>query len=292
MPGPHVFHPGYGQNGELWYTVADGTSWSQDQPILINRTPPGWEVNNGPMSLSPSAVVWNNVIYVYFQHEVPSEPFGREPGNPGDGGLIVVYSKDGKYWENVDDDQQPTAQLQNVGMSFSPSAVVWKNMIHVFHMGSDRDFQLWYSYHDGQNWHPDQPVPDANGNPVVIGDPGDYGSVGTGGIAPMSPAAVVFNNNCYVLYLNAQQNLSYKFADGTIWSQEAPVPDVPSQCGYAGCVVFEPRARRSCVMIIDSWITSPGNFDSQRRPEHIEQRPDIMPRSPRPPVKPLSARRS
>ena len=54
----------------------------------------------------------------------------------------------------------------------------------------------------------------------------------------MSPSAVVYNNNCYVFYLNAQQNLSYKFADGTSWSNEGLVPDVPVQCGYAGCVVF------------------------------------------------------
>ena len=234
----YVFYLNAQQN--LSYKFADGTSWSQDQRILASVNPPYDQGTTGPMSLSPSAVVWNNVIYVYFQHGALPEYVGSEAGNPGDGGLFVVYSKDGTHWENVDDNQQPTAQLQNVGMSFSPSAVVWRNMIHVFHMGSDRDFQLWYSYHDGQNWHPDQPVPDANGNPVVIGDPGDIwnNSIGTGDIAPMSPAAVVFNNNCYVFYLNAQQNLSYKFANGTIWSPEAPVPDVPSQCGYVGCVVF------------------------------------------------------
>jgi hypothetical protein len=229
----YVFHPGYGQNGELWYTVADGTSWSQDHQILANVTPPGWEVNDGPVSLSPSAVVWNNAIYVFFQHAVPSEVFGCEPGDPGDGTLYFVASTDGIGWENVDGDHQPTRQLMNVGMSFSPSAVVWRNMIHVFHMGSDRDSQLWYSYHDGKNWQPDQPVPG-----VFIGDPGDYGSVGTGGVAPMSPSAVVFNNNCYVFYLNADQNLSYKFANGTSWSNEGVVPDVPTQCGYVGCVVF------------------------------------------------------
>ena len=52
-----------------------------------------------------------------------------------------------------------------------------------------------------------------------------------GGIAPMSPSAVVYNNNCYVFYLNAQQNLSYKFADGTSWSNEGVVPDVPNSVG-------------------------------------------------------------
>ena len=83
----YVFHPGYAENGELWYTVADGTSWSQDHQILANVAPPvGWEGRNGPMSLSPSAVVWNNVLYVFFQHGKPPDYCGSEAGNPGDGG--------------------------------------------------------------------------------------------------------------------------------------------------------------------------------------------------------------
>ena len=121
-------------------------------------------------------------------------------------------------------------------MSFSPSAVVWRNMIHVFHQGLYDNGELWLSYHDGQNWQPDQQVPG-----VSIGTPGDY--TAPDGIAPMSPSAVVFNNNCYVFYLNAQQNLSYKFADGTSWSNEGLVQDVPQQCGYVGCVVFCEQSR-------------------------------------------------
>jgi hypothetical protein len=229
----YVFHPGSYESGELWYTVADGTSWSQDQQILANNNG-GYPGTTGPMSLSPSAVVWNNVIYVFFQHgaSLPVQ-VGCEPGNPGNGELFFVSSTDGKGWDNVDDAHQPTRPLMNVGMSFSPSAVVWRNMIHVFHEGSQQNGQLWYSYHDGQNWQPDQPVPG-----VFIGEPADYNATGTFGVAPMSPSAVVFNNNCYVFYLNANQNLSYKFADGTSWSNEGLVMDVPQQCGYAGCVVF------------------------------------------------------
>ena len=229
----YVFHPGYNQNGELWYTVADGRSWSQDHQILASDNPRGWEGTTGPMSLSPSAVVWNNAIYVFFQHGADPEIAGGEPGNPGNGKLFFVASTDGNGWENVSDNHQPTRQLMNVGMSGSPSAVVWRNMIHVFHLGYGFNGELWLSYHDGQNWQPDQQVPG-----VFIGEPADPLAVGTGGIAPMSPAAVVFNNNCYVFYLNAQQNLSYKCADGRSWSNEGLVPDVPQQCGYVGCVVF------------------------------------------------------
>lgn len=221
----YVFHPGSHESGELWYTVADGTGWSQDQMIISggNAGLPGPGICQ-----SPSAVVWNDVIYVFFQNGSG----GGEIGNPGYGGLFFVASTDGKTWENVDNNHQPTRQLTNVGMSFSPSAVVWSNMIHVFHDGYQQDGQLWYSYHDGQNWQPDQQVPG-----VIISNPGDS-EVALGGVAPMSPSAVVYNNNCYVFYLNAQSNLSYKFANGTSWSNEAVVPDVPPDCGYAGCVVF------------------------------------------------------
>ena len=104
-------------------------------------------------------------------------------------------------------------------------------MIHVFHEGYQDDAQLWYSYHDGQNWHADQQVPGVSiGSPASV--PFTFGPV------PMSPSAVVFDNNCYVFYLNAQQNLSYKVANGTSWSNEGVVPNVPTQCGYVGCVVF------------------------------------------------------
>jgi hypothetical protein len=105
-------------------------------------------------------------------------------------------------------------------------------MIHVFHQGLGQNQQLWVSYHDGQNWQPDQQVPG-----VVIGNPPDAEHA-FGGVAPMSPSAVVYNNNCYVFYLNQNQMLSYKISDGTGWSQETQVPDVPSQCGWAGCVVY------------------------------------------------------
>ena len=66
----------------------------------------------------------------------------------------------------------------------------------------------------------------------------DYPAGSVNGVDPMSPAAVVYNNNCYVFYLNGQLTLSYKVANGTSWSQEGTVPDVPQSCGWVGCVVF------------------------------------------------------
>ena len=78
----YVFHPGSHESAELWYTVADGGSWSQDHQILASVNPKGWEGTTGPMSLSPSAVVWNNVIYVFFQNGY------------GGGGLVIRDTED------------------------------------------------------------------------------------------------------------------------------------------------------------------------------------------------------
>src|SRR5271169_2586529 len=213
----YVFHPGSVETGELWYTVADGTSWRPDQMIISGGN--SFTVADG-ICQSPSAVVWNNAIYVFFKNGQG----GGGIGNPGYGGLFFVSSTDGLGWANVDN-HQPTRQLMNVGMSFSPSAVNWRNMIHVFHQGSQENGQLWYSYHDGQNWQPDQQVPG-----VTMGNPPDADHGYFANVAPMSPSAVVYNNNCYVFYSNADYNLSYVYADGTSWSQEALVKNAPVEC--------------------------------------------------------------
>ena len=51
-------------------------------------------------------------------------------------------------------------QIQPLGMSGSPSAVLWAGGITVFHEGIDNNGQLWYTYSaDGENWGPDTRVP-------------------------------------------------------------------------------------------------------------------------------------
>jgi hypothetical protein len=123
--------------------------------------------------------------------------------------------------------------VQNVGMSFSPSAVVFNGLLHVFHEGISQNQQLWVSWYNQNTWNQDVQVPG-----IVIVSPVDYRQQYE--VDPMSPAAVVYRGGCYVFYLNADQNLSYKVAgQSTGWSPEAQVPNgVPSQCGYVGCVAF------------------------------------------------------
>ena len=56
-------------------------------------------------------------------------------------------------------------------------------MIHVLHQGAYENVQLWYTFYDGNIWHPDMQVPDLG--------------------MSFSPSAVVYNNKLYVFYPGA-----------------------------------------------------------------------------------------
>jgi hypothetical protein len=91
----YVFHQGEGENGQLWYSVFDGTNWSGDRYLP-----------NIGMSQSPSAVAWAGGITVFHQ------------GFADNGSLWYTYSPDGANWGE-------DTLVQNVGMTASPSAVVY-----------------------------------------------------------------------------------------------------------------------------------------------------------------------
>jgi len=82
-------------DGQLWYTVFDGTNWPADRQIQ----PLG-------MSGSPSAVAWAGGITVFHQ------------GANNNGQLWYTYSPDGANWGT--DTQVPVRAL-----SGSPSAVIF-----------------------------------------------------------------------------------------------------------------------------------------------------------------------
>ena len=107
--GIYVFHQGKdnvltGPSGDLWYSHFhfDNSTWDPDTQVP-NRTAPGAQL----MSQSPSAVV------------LPAPEGAVSASYQGlgyDGELWYSYF-DGTTW-------QPNTQVQNVGMSKSPSAVV------------------------------------------------------------------------------------------------------------------------------------------------------------------------
>ena len=92
-----VFYQGAANSGGLWYTVSsDSINWTQHTPVP-----------NLQMKESPSAVLWQGGIQVFHQ--------------AGNGQLWRTFSPDGNNWGTT----QTDAQVPGVGMSGSPSAVVY-----------------------------------------------------------------------------------------------------------------------------------------------------------------------
>ena len=91
----YVFHQGSQNNGQLWYSVYNGTSWSGDT-----------HVPNVGISDSPSAVGYAGGITVFHQ------------GAQNNGQLWYNYSADGTHWGG-------DTLVQNLGMSSSPSAIAF-----------------------------------------------------------------------------------------------------------------------------------------------------------------------
>jgi hypothetical protein len=173
-------------DGQLWYSVFDGTNRSADrqiQPLGIAGSPStvAWAggitvfhegannngqlwysygdgsywsqdtlVQNVGMSESASAVVYNGKLYGF--HQGPA---------------------DGHLWYSVFDGTSWSAdrQIQPLGMSGSPSAVPWADGITVFHQGGGNNGQLWYTYSpDGTNWGDDTLVQNLgiSGSPSAV----------------------------------------------------------------------------------------------------------------------------
>jgi len=188
----YVFHQGIGENGagQLWYSVFDGTSWTEDRQIHnlgMSGAPSAvlWQGgitvfhqganNNGQlwytysqdgkywgnpktdsqvkgvtMSASPSAVVYNGVLYAFYQ------------GGDSYTGQLWYSTYDGTHWGQ--------RSIQPLGISESPSAVLWQGGISVFHQGANYNGQIWYTFYDGSNWGTDTPVrgPGMSHNPSCV----------------------------------------------------------------------------------------------------------------------------
>jgi hypothetical protein len=180
--GITVFHQGYGDNGTLWYTFSpDGKSWGTTQTDA--------PVPNAGMSDSPSAVVYNGLLYVFHQganndgqlwystydgttwvqNSVPNLGMSGSPsavlwaggitvfhqGYGDNGTLWYTFSPDGKSWAKAGTTQTDSQYPGSLGMSGSPSAVVYNGVLFIFHQGFHDSGELWYTAFDGTNWGPD-----------------------------------------------------------------------------------------------------------------------------------------
>jgi hypothetical protein len=120
----------------------------------------------------------------------------------GNNGQLWYSYFDGTNWDH-------DTQIQNIGMTDSPSAVVYNGQLYVFHQGSNNNGQLWYTFSsDGTNWSRDALVP----------------NVGITG----APSAVVDGSYLIVFHQGYANNgqLWHSTFDGTNWGQDTQIPNV------------------------------------------------------------------
>ncbi len=238
MANLYVFHQGQDNDGQLWYSVFDGSNWATDTRIQ----PLG-------MSGSPAAVDWAGGVTVFHQ------------GSDNNGQLWYSYSPGGTNWDT-------DTLVPNLGMSESPSALVYNGNLYVFHQGFGDNGQLSYSVFDGSNWGEDTLIPTVNmsGSPAAVAWAGGvtvfhqgtgdgqlwytYSPDGTnwGGDTLVqnlgmseSPSAVVYNGLLYVFHQGSGDNgqLWYSAFDGANWAEDTLVQNVnmagsPAAVAWAG----------------------------------------------------------
>jgi hypothetical protein len=256
--GVTVFHQGWnsdvGPDGNIWYTYSpDGTQWGGDTPLPAAQ--------QGIFG-SPSPVVYNGLLYVFYQFGTP--PAG-DPGFPDPGTGVpppearvrqasvagpptlyyaLTYSYfDGSNWYGP-------YQIPNAGKGVGGlvgSAVNWMGGITVFYQGvdsnSNSDGSLWYVYSpDGVNW--------GAGTPVQ--------NVGISGC----PSAFVYGNHLCVFHQGLSNNgqLWYTVFDGNSWTPDTPVTTLqlsgsPSAMQYGeGIAVFHQGGGNDGTL---RWVYSP-----------------------------------
>jgi hypothetical protein len=187
MANLYVFHQGESENGQLWYSVFDGANWSGDKYLP-----------NIGVSQSPSAVAWAGGITVFHQGAndngqlwytyspdgthwggdtyVPNVGLSGSPSAVVYKGKLYVFHQgvqdSADLWYSIFDGTSWSGDrpVPNVGIAESPrtpgspSAVLWKGGISVFHQGLGfkvpgnilpplGDQHLWYTYSpDGESW--------------------------------------------------------------------------------------------------------------------------------------------
>jgi hypothetical protein len=139
----------------LWYSVFDGTNWSDDLGV------PYTYMAETPLSpTSPAAVVFNNKLYCFFQ---AASGWYNNNSNELWGAVF-----DGTNWQGIE-------MTSSTLLSGSPSAAVFNNQLWVSHQAYENGPQIYYNVsNDGSTWAGDVPVPViqmAAGLSIVACDP-------------------------------------------------------------------------------------------------------------------------
>ena len=231
-----------GQSGPIVYnTSADGVNWSPDA-----------QVTGASLLGSPSAVVFNDMLYCFFNQA----------------GSLSYNTFDGTNWLG----NQPVSTAAEGGIGSSPSAVVFQGQLYCFRKGSGQSSQsgpiLYNTLDFGSQWSRDAQVPGAGllcGPSAVVfntslssklycfNQGGQAGSlwyntfdgtnwsgnqqISTAGGIGSRPSAVEFNNMLYCFHKGSGPSsqsgpILYNIsADGANWSPDAQVPGAGLLCG-------------------------------------------------------------
>lgn len=213
----YCYHTNTANNGTLVYNAFDGTSWQADTPITASPLASGpsvsayggktycvysgsygscsygnallYNIFNGTSwagqaqvpstntSLTPSAIVFNNLLYCFHQGNTNNGQLWYNTFNgtswQGDkritastlisgvsaclfnGNIYCFYSvSSGTLCYNVfvNGAWQGEAQVPSTSSTQSPAAIVFNNMLYCFHYGASKSGQLRYNVFDGTSW--------------------------------------------------------------------------------------------------------------------------------------------
>ncbi|AZE48370.1 hypothetical protein C4K04_2698 [Pseudomonas chlororaphis] len=130
---------------QLCYTEYDGRT-----------THPMTMIGNAVATDSPSTVVFEDMLYVFYQGA------GANANQ-----LWYVTSSDGETWSD-------SLQVPGATLSESPSATVFDGMLYVFYQDQNSDGQLWYSTLSGSTWQEQNqviPTGQSASSALIIGAP-------------------------------------------------------------------------------------------------------------------------
>jgi len=184
----HIFYRAYNDSTELSYHYLNGPSYDQGAWTKGNAVPS----NLLSLSESPSAVVFNALVYIFFQS--------------GDGKGILSYVQwDGKMFSAA---LPVLIEGSPQTIKANPGAVVYRKKLHVYYQGAGKSIVVAKS-EDGSTF----------GGPLKPAD---------GPILDGSPSAVVFGDLLFVFYQNTGKlTLGYVFGNDQGWGQGiVPYQDV------------------------------------------------------------------
>lgn len=195
----------------LWYTVFDGSKWSEDKPL------DHW-LDKGVGTSAPAGLTaFNNRLYCVHT--------GGQ-NNSGDAAYLWYTVSNGNSWSK--DEQLKTGGDGVVGTYGSPALAEYDGKLFCIHRGGDNISRhseyLWYTVLDGNTWSKDEQLKTDGGG--VIGATSPAEDWGADRFAPA--ALATFDGKLWCIHQGGGRDddkdyLWYTVFDGNTWSTDQKV---------------------------------------------------------------------